>query len=239
MVMEREDDYIKGVIYPVRWDAFEENGQQRYKPNPWPIACESFDAFGGFLDVKFREYDFFLGRDNARNFLNYFFSLPADGELHPIHKAWTPQMVETFKIVVNGKTFLPIIPDVRRLIDPSYIGAGAQYAYTLPNRPSLRPSDVLKHRGAMERRIEQIIKTAKRSLMSPDDTSETLHPIASKAIKKAYKTPFMKRPMEALKKGIFRGILYLAPGALAKMASKSVMNYILSDLEDKNLLVEE
>ena len=64
-----------------------------------PIASASFNAFGGFLDIEFRLHDFFLGRNNARNFLRYFGSLPYDkenGVVHPMHENWTEEMINRF-----------------------------------------------------------------------------------------------------------------------------------------------
>src|SRR6185436_18633893 len=81
-----------------------------------PIACGAAMAFGGFLDIDFRHHDFFLGRDNARNFFRTYFTLEyneAKGIIHPIHKDWSKEMRELFKMPgKDGSIYLPIIPDL-------------------------------------------------------------------------------------------------------------------------------
>lgn len=99
-------DYYRGQVFPVRWGELQ-------KGEPHPIACGAAMAFGGLLDIRFRHHDFFLGRDNARNFFRTFFSLPCKvtvvkddkgkkqitgiAECHPLHRNWTVEMVRKFK----------------------------------------------------------------------------------------------------------------------------------------------
>ena len=50
--------------------------EQRYK-----IACGLLGGFGGFLDEKFRAFDFQLGRRNCQQFLRATFGLPASNRI--------------------------------------------------------------------------------------------------------------------------------------------------------------
>ncbi len=50
--------------------------EQRYK-----IACGLLGGFGGFLDEKFRAFDFQLGRRNCQQFLRATFGLPATNKI--------------------------------------------------------------------------------------------------------------------------------------------------------------
>ncbi len=67
IVEAAENPYCRGEIFPRRWISKGEKDES-------PIASATASAFGGFLDVNFRHYDFFLGRDNARNYFRYYFS---------------------------------------------------------------------------------------------------------------------------------------------------------------------
>jgi hypothetical protein len=51
----------------------------------YAIACGLLGGFGGFLDEKFRQHDYQLGRRNCQRFLRDVLALPADNE---IIKAW-------------------------------------------------------------------------------------------------------------------------------------------------------
>jgi Patatin-like phospholipase len=63
------DDHSRFLIAP---DRNIDGVEQRYK-----IACGLLGGFGGFLDEKFRAFDFQLGRRNCQQFLRATFGLPA------------------------------------------------------------------------------------------------------------------------------------------------------------------
>lgn len=63
LVEALEHPYFRGEIFPKKW--------VNHQPDPVPITTSSVTAFGGFLDISFRHYDFFLGRDNAKNYVRY------------------------------------------------------------------------------------------------------------------------------------------------------------------------
>ncbi len=73
------------------------------------IACGALGGFSGFLDVAFREHDFFLGRKNCQSFLQHYFSVPAHEFIHPdlmpAKYGWEPEAMKKIGRV-------PIIPDV-------------------------------------------------------------------------------------------------------------------------------
>ncbi|MCE7990946.1 MAG: hypothetical protein HEP71_03160 [Roseivirga sp.] len=120
----------RGVIFPVKYKPGKDNGKYRY-----PLACGTLEAFSGFIDVNFRHHDFFLGRNNARNFLRAFLSVPYDPDnhiVHPLHtdQYWTEEMRQRFMIHLNvtekddqgnetkvEKQFLPLIPDINLLLE--------------------------------------------------------------------------------------------------------------------------
>src|SRR5690606_33184633 len=112
---------FRSIIFPRKWlkSIDPKTGKEDVVPDPNPLACSAVMAFAGLMDIGFRQHDYFLGRNNARNFLRFYFSLPYDPKaniVHPIHQNWTKEMVNAFLITKEGQTYLPIIPDLNLLL---------------------------------------------------------------------------------------------------------------------------
>jgi hypothetical protein len=72
------------------------------------IASGSLGGFGGFVDRRFLEYDYRLGRRNAYEFLDNEFLLP---EGNPLFKSWTAEQRSRYRTTgSSGQVFLPIVP---------------------------------------------------------------------------------------------------------------------------------
>ena len=88
MVEQYDTDYFKTLIYPSKFYT-EDDLETITGKDTKPLASASFNAFGGFLDINFRVHDFFLGRNNARNFMQFFGSFPyepsEDPKKHNVH----------------------------------------------------------------------------------------------------------------------------------------------------------
>ena len=178
LVEALEHPYFRGEIFPKKWVDKQED--------PVPITTSSVTAFGGFLDMGFRHYDFFLGRDNARSYIRSYFSFeyftdaehPENNIIHPIHRSWTPAMIETFKMTgkEDGKTYLPIIPDLHILGEIKATGARRDpFAYSIQQKPKYNPVPLFQMRQAMEDRFEKILNISKQRLQQKDaDTKDTL-----------------------------------------------------------------
>ena len=159
--------YFRSIIFPRKWVV--DSDFKPLEPEATAIASSSAMAFGGFLDIRFRQHDFFLGRNNARNFFRYFFSFPFndgskdinDKVIHPIHATWTPEMIEAFKIEHNGQTFLPIIPDLNILSEDPADKKKRQYRYDIPQLPLYDPESLFKLLPAIEQRFRRIIEVLK------------------------------------------------------------------------------
>ncbi|MGB6035197.1 MAG: hypothetical protein WBG42_02935, partial [Cryomorphaceae bacterium] len=135
-----DNEMLQGVIYPVKYTS---NGERAYKN---PLACGALGAFSGFLDLKFRHHDFYLGRNNARNYIRAFLSVPYDPKnknIHPLHRNefWTEDMRKKFKITMKGKTYLPIIPDMNLLIENKAPDTD-KYSYSIPEIPQISKQDL-------------------------------------------------------------------------------------------------
>ena len=102
--------YSRYLIAPVRKDKLSQQSGTS-------IACGSLGGFGGFMSIKFRQHDFFLGRRNCQRFLSEHLTLP---ENNVLFSRWTPtqkQMYATLAHRQDGttETELPIIPLMHHL----------------------------------------------------------------------------------------------------------------------------
>ena len=128
------------------------------------IASGGLGGFLGFVDKRFLDYDFRLGRRNAYEFLLDQFVLPGD---NPIFQGkWSTAQLNTYqhaeKNPQTGKTeiFLPIIPLMRKLRDdPPKKMTAADWPRLPGNPPQLRP----QVRG----RLDAIYKSLKQEQWWP------------------------------------------------------------------------
>lgn len=103
------NNYLKFIITPFKSETIE------------PLCCGTLGAFGGFLYKGFREHDYDLGRRNCQQFLRKHFVMPYDNKddskNNPIHQGWMSSAITKYKKSDAGLDFLPIIPDVQKVID--------------------------------------------------------------------------------------------------------------------------
>ena len=239
-ILERlSTDYFRGAIYPSK-HVLDENDNYKYKEK-YPIASASFGAFGGFLDINFRKHDFFLGRNNARNFLRYFGSLPYDeasNNVHPMHKDWTQEMIDTFKIPgSNGEIFLPIIPDLNLILNPPKDFKKSQYNYTVPLRPKYNAETLFALRKNIETRVSGVFTALiDRGIKSKSTAKKVEMSITETLMKKKYRTTLFGK----IKSWVFKLISRITkkPGVkvISSNITKKIIALILKDLEDKSLL---
>jgi len=237
MLEQYNDDFFKGVIYPVKHILDSDGNYLKKDKNP--IISASFNAFGGFLDVNFRVHDFFLGRNNARNFVQYFGSIPYDpvnGNIHPIHKEWTNEMVEKFKISKSGddRIFLPIIPDLNLLLENKKPGDD-KYNYTYKEKPKYDPSKLFSLKDNIYNRFKKVLDKGFDSFGKKTETdSET--PISDALILREYKRDWFQRLGDNLKSWVVGRFKNPAKKSIANLLSKFVIKSILEDLEDMDVL---
>ncbi len=232
-----EHPYFRGEIFPRRW--------VNHEPEKSPIATGSAMAFGGFLDINFRHYDFFLGRDNARNYYRYFFSFeyhkddmdPSKNIIHPIHQSWTPEMVEIFSVpgpAKDGKIYLPIIPDLNILLEIKAGGKRGKLDYSVKERPAYDPTILFGMKEAMEDRFVRILEISKQRL-------ETKKRKARKSETAKWMNKYFHSSLWGKIAAIFisMGIdlmFRLTKRTLAKKITSFTIQLILADLEEKQFL---
>ncbi len=83
------------------------------------LMCGSLGAFGGFVDQKFRDRDYQLGRYNCQQFLRRHFALPAGNPTIAAGMKKKPEAQAAFdadySFVEDGTRWYPIIPLMPRL----------------------------------------------------------------------------------------------------------------------------
>lgn len=146
-------DYLRLLIFPVKWE------QNKVLRNHPPISCASLGGFGGFLNREFRKHDFFLGRDNARNFLRALCMLEYDEKNpHPLFEDIDEAAVKAFQRIPKdtAKVYLPIIPDLNYLEDKK-INETNPYSYTVDDFPKISADYFEKIKPALSGRIKKML----------------------------------------------------------------------------------
>jgi len=80
------------------------------------LLCGALGAFGGFIDEKFRDRDYQLGRRNCQQFLRTTFMLPEDNPLIAAGIASNKaKLIGGISQVIDGKTWYQVIPLMQNL----------------------------------------------------------------------------------------------------------------------------
>ncbi len=196
-------DYFRLLVFPVKW---EQNGVLKNHP---PIACASLGGFGGFLDIEFRKHDFFLGRNNARNFLRAFFMLEYDeNNLHPLFENLSNEAFKIFKRkpIKNNpkkKIYFPIIPDLNYISDKE-AGHTSPFLYTIDEFPKLKKGYFDSIKPNLKNRVNKIL------------THE---------INKRFD-----------KKWLLRNALKIVKGYITKKIVKNAINVMKKDFTNRNMM---
>lgn len=113
---KRSDTFGSGIFKIMAFPRKLKLGQSDTEVDHPPLATGGIGGFGGFLDIEFRKHDFFLGRKNARNFLRgIFFTECKPKDKNNLFYGVSQSAIDEFSRVVDGKTYMPIIPDVSKL----------------------------------------------------------------------------------------------------------------------------
>lgn len=205
-----------GVIYPSKRN---KNGEKL----KYPIASAALEAFGGFIDIRFRHHDFYLGRNNARNFLRAFFSLPYDTENpannHPIHQGWTQAMIDRFIVTIDGKNYLPIIPDMNLLLEDKKPTREEAKKYSLPNLPKIEEEVVYELEKYLKKRIRKVTR------------------ILIENVLKRKSDLAWWQVLKRAKRSVRDTILFGGNRLVASKVNDLIIRTILKDLEERGLLV--
>lgn len=221
MLNQFRENVYRGVIYPVK----RRNG----KKQNYPIASASLVAFGGFLDIRFRHHDYFLGRNNARNFVRSFLSMPYEPEkktVHPMHTeemGWTPEVVDRFLIKFDdGSKFLPVIPDMNMILDEVKSIDEADH-YSVPDLPVLAKKEVDAWEPKLTARIMKLADTVEKEYFKPKKIEGNWFQRIKQRIKRRV-ISYGKKKLKAI---------------LAEGATEKAMGYIHEDLIKRGLMPDD
>jgi hypothetical protein len=229
------NDYYRGEIFPARYTY--DAGQKKYEKAKVGIACSTVMAFGGFLDINFRHHDFFLGRDNARNFFKFYFSFeysPAENKVHPIHQSWSADMIKHFKFRRDGKDFLPIVPDLYLLRSKLQGAPPNPFKHTVDTWPEYDPEQLFALRDPMQERIKKMLEMTYKKMTS--DKAKEKYPETEKWIDRYYRDNFFTRITGWIGSNVLQFLFVTNKGKIANRVTKAAIEWILKDLEKNGLL---
>ncbi len=158
--------FFKLLVFPIKWERY-----RVLKDHP-PLATGGIGGFGGFLNIDFRIHDFFLGRNNARNFLRSYLCLEYDAN-NPsyLYKNLETRAFNAFKRKYTDpetketKFYMPIIPDLN-LIEERKAGTASPYRYDVDEFPKLDRTWLASLKKPMKRRVKAIIVKLKKANVS-------------------------------------------------------------------------
>ncbi|MUU77042.1 patatin-like phospholipase family protein [Winogradskyella endarachnes] len=156
---KQSDTYGIGLFKLMSFPRKLKPGKMEERDHP-PLATGALGGFGGFLDIKFRQHDFFLGRDNARNFLRGILFLECDkDDPENLFYGVSDEAINTFNKKVKQKdggfkTYMPIIPDIS-IID----GDTNPTKYEVEGFPKFNLKAFKELKKPLKNRIKAIIKT--------------------------------------------------------------------------------
>ncbi len=134
-----------------------------------PLATGGIGGFGGFIDIEFRKHDFFLGRDNARNFLRGIMFMEYDkNNPNNLFHGVSDEAIKKFGRKIpqddgSKKIFMPIIPDVSKL-DPNDDSNPSRY--TVQDFPKFNKQAFKKLEKPIKDRIQAILKAELKGKLS-------------------------------------------------------------------------
>lgn len=159
-------NFFKLLVFPIKWERY-----RVLKDHP-PLATGGLGGFGGFFNIDFRIHDFFLGRNNARNFLRSYLMLEYNEDdpsylFENLEKRAFNAFKRKYKDPETKETkfYMPIIPDLN-LIEDRKTRSASPYRYDIDDFPKLDKAWLASLKKPMKRRIKLIIKKLKRTSVS-------------------------------------------------------------------------
>ncbi len=220
-------DYFRLLVFPVKWDT----SKRQLVDHP-PLACSALGGFGGFLDIEFRKHDFFLGRDNARNFLRAYFMLEYNEESpHPLFKDLTEEAKKIFIKNIDGKDEVkkcfPVIPDIL-YIQAKKDAKANPYHYEIPKFPQIKEGYFKSIEGGLRNRVKTLLNYEVTSYLEQEFEKES---------KKEYSSFLKKIKGKFLSKGK-RILIKRCRKYLVRFLTQKTISVMKKDLIKKKLMTE-
>ncbi|WP_179347651.1 patatin-like phospholipase family protein [Winogradskyella pacifica] len=172
---KQTDTYGVGLFKLMSFPRKLKPGKMEVRDHP-PLATGALEGFGGFIDIKFRQHDFFLGRDNARNFLRGILFLECDqNDPDNLFYGVNDAAIAEFRRLVkqddgSEKVYMPIIPDISKIE-----GDTNPTSYEVEDFPKFDSKAFKKLEKPIKKRIKAILKAELNGRIS----SWILRPIVS------------------------------------------------------------
>lgn len=155
---KQTDTYGVGLFKLMSFPRKLKSGKMEIREHP-PLATGALEGFGGFLDIKFRQHDFFLGRDNARNFLRGILFLECDKHNpNNLFYGVSDAAIAEFKRNVkqkdgSEKIYMPIIPDISKIE-----GDSNPTKYEVEDFPKFNGKAFRELKKPIKKRVNAILK---------------------------------------------------------------------------------
>jgi hypothetical protein len=161
---KQSDTYGSGVFKLMAFPRKLKLGNIEEEVDYPPLATGGIGGFGGFLDIEFRKHDFFLGRKNAKNFLRgVFFTECNSKDKKNLFYGVSTEAIEVFSRTVDGKLYMPIIPDVSKL-DPNDDENPTRYV--IQDFPKFNSKGFKNLEKPIKNRVKAILKAELNSKVS-------------------------------------------------------------------------
>ncbi len=165
---KQSDTYGTGLFKLMAFPRKLKPGAREEMDHP-PLATGGIGGFGGFIDIEFRKHDFFLGRDNARNFLRGVMFMEYDKKNpNNLFHGVSDEAVKKFERKIKQddgtkKIFMPIIPDVSKL-DPNDDSNPSRY--TVQDFPKFNKQAFKKLERPIRNRIKAVLRAELKGKLS-------------------------------------------------------------------------
>ncbi|WP_179334943.1 patatin-like phospholipase family protein [Winogradskyella costae] len=172
---KQTDTYGIGLFKLMSFPRKLKPGKMEVRDHP-PLATGALEGFGGFIDIKFRQHDFFLGRDNARNFLRGILFLECDkNDPNNLFYGVSDAAIAEFRRLIKQddgsvKVYMPIIPDISKIE-----GKNNPTSYEVEDFPKFDFKAFKDLKKPIKKRINAILKAELNGRIS----SWVLRPIIS------------------------------------------------------------
>jgi hypothetical protein len=217
-----DNNYLKYIIIPYKTESTD------------PLCCATIGAFGGFLYKGFREHDYDLGRRNCQQFLRKHFVLPYDkaNDLNnnPIHQGWYSTAIAKFKKTDAGLDYLPIIPDVQKVID----GQNDPSEIIKPKLPEYPIEKLKELESLLSDRFEAIIDAVENMAEQKGEKKEP--EVVKEWFKQSRFSIFFKSIGSFIGKPFVWFIIRKLKKELRKAMVDGVIKWILTDLSKAGLI---
>lgn len=161
---KQSDTYGTGLFKLMAFPRKLKLGQIDEETDHPPLATGAIGGFGGFLDIEFRKHDFFLGRKNAKNFLRgIFFTECNPNDPNNLFYGVSEEAIDKFSREVDGKIYMPIIPDVSKL-DPN--DESNPTKYKIQEFPKFNSKAFYQLEKPIKNRIKAIVKAELNNKLS-------------------------------------------------------------------------